>query len=474
MSGIDQSFYERNKRIINRISDLLLVAGILFIVNFFLVSDDLGWMNVNPNPYYLLPILLGSRYGFSVGCFAGFVAVAMLLLMIEFGHGLSAGLYMETHSYQIFSFIAVGSICGQVCGYMSKRFQQIETKNEGLMRRVSKLDRDYKTVEQINDQLQRKLVIRDNKGFNMDLEIRLLYECEVRDLYQSVLFTVNRLNRISDAAMFIFKKDDKHMLERSAALGDFSLFPTEMTDTDLPMVEMALKRKEMVTIPEVLEDTVDVEEPYLFALPFLGGDGKCICVLLVANMPFIEFRPASLKNIKLVSSWVSEVIELRTGESKKHYKLIEGYNEKRIFFEKYFKHNLKLSVRFYHEQHLPSSIVILEYPAENDISQNDLEIALAPMFRTGDLPTVLPRKFPHVAILLPFSGDRGAILCQQRCARYFQSKFKDLMPLKTKIYRMSDASNFNSLWTYLCENELDDEKAKIEKIRALQKPLFEI
>src|SRR4051812_4619401 len=39
-------------------------GSIIIICNSLFAPRDIGWLNLSPTPYFLLPILLGCRYGF--------------------------------------------------------------------------------------------------------------------------------------------------------------------------------------------------------------------------------------------------------------------------------------------------------------------------------------------------------------------------------------------------------------------------
>ena len=60
--------------------DGLLVAGALASINLWVAPDDFGWLNQNPSPYLLLPILIGARFGFVSGIGAGASAVFIIVV----------------------------------------------------------------------------------------------------------------------------------------------------------------------------------------------------------------------------------------------------------------------------------------------------------------------------------------------------------------------------------------------------------
>src|SRR5678815_4472067 len=59
--------------------DAIVLAVILVALNFWIAPTDPGWLNVNPSPYLLLPILIGSRFGFLPGIGAGVLSVTIIV-----------------------------------------------------------------------------------------------------------------------------------------------------------------------------------------------------------------------------------------------------------------------------------------------------------------------------------------------------------------------------------------------------------
>lgn len=59
--------------------DAVLVAVVIVGANLLFDRAHPGWINLNPSPYLLLPILLGSRYGFVPGILAGLTASVLIV-----------------------------------------------------------------------------------------------------------------------------------------------------------------------------------------------------------------------------------------------------------------------------------------------------------------------------------------------------------------------------------------------------------
>ena len=137
MNGNDQSV-SYSRLVIPRIAalDAMVLAAILASLNFWLAPTDPGWLNVNPSPYLLLPILIGGRFGFLPGTGAGVLAVAIIvagqcwLKKVDPASSLSSERYVYT------CLVLIGGICGELQHFFDGKLKRVAAGQGTLEQRL--------------------------------------------------------------------------------------------------------------------------------------------------------------------------------------------------------------------------------------------------------------------------------------------------------------------------------------------------
>lgn len=413
------------------------------------MPEDVGWMQYNPTPYVILPIAVGARYGFMAGVQGGFMAY-LLLGMTRTIFGMDNFVdFVEQNGYLFFGMLITGGIAGELEAYHRRRHERYQALHEETSKRMRKLDVDLHHVMQVNDELQKKIVSANNQTVSLDMQIRKLYEADLEDIYQTALLILNRLEKISSAAIYLIDIDGR--LQRNALIGDEEEFPEEMFYKDYQIIEKSLDLRKMVALPNLFDDQPEIEEPYLVSIPFTPHHSDPIAVLVINKMPFSNFNPDTLKRIKVVSEWMAEIIMLRADLENFRYRVASGSGNKRIFYSDFLMHNLNRAFESYEDHAIESMVIFMYSPEDNTPDLFEMEGLLMKMVRNGDFAIHLPLNHPHLCIFLPFTGERGASLFAKRCSAMFSNEFPELGDLEVRTMAVKDYEDTLDLYTNMRE-----------------------
>ena len=391
--------------------DLPVIGGLIVIINSVAAPKDIGWFQTNPSPYFLIPVLIGSRYGFGFGAGTGTITAAALLASKMLQGNLSLLDALERNGYFFGALIVIGGLCGEIQNTFKKREIQARVQNDNYQERLKKLDSDTFLLREAKAELERLMATRDSELSTLDNEVRRLFDSEGDDLYQNILFLLNRQVRITDAAIYIQAPNGS--LGRRALIGMPEHLPEHITIAEHEVCSLVWKHKASVTIPEFWQGTRSERTPYLTAVPFLNADDDPIGVLVITGMPFIALNPKALHLINLICRWSSSVVELRF-QADTTYRTIDGMENQKMFLTPFFRKNLELTHASFDLHGLPSSVVVFHLPGEPKWKQEGFEKLVLRGVRNGDFPVDLSPNAPNVAVLLPLSGDRGAGICRDR------------------------------------------------------------
>ncbi|MEY2878577.1 MAG: hypothetical protein RLZZ15_957 [Verrucomicrobiota bacterium] len=398
--------------------DAAVVAAILVALNLSLDRAHAGWTNHNPSPYLLLPLLLGGRYGFSVGVLVGAATSALVAALQLFAGADSVRAALAASLYTHAGFVFVGGLCGELFAWFRRDRLQADAQLEKLQTSVRRLDADVRYLRGVKDELDRVVAARDGEMSALDTELRRLYACALDDLPDEVLQFLKRQVRLADGAIYAVPGGGAP-LTRLAHVGRDTHLPPALDPAASAVVRLALARASLVTLPEILQHREPAPgEPLLLAAPLRDADGRVVALLVVAGLPFVAFTPQTANLVAMICDWAGEALDLATHATGR-YRIVAGGTQ-RVFTRAHFHHLLTLALQAHQRHHLPSSVVLFTLPGAPAAEQARFEQALLAASRAGDYAAELGRAEPHLAVLLPLVGERGAAIFAERSRQFLK------------------------------------------------------
>jgi hypothetical protein len=417
----------------------------LFAVNCIVSRRDIGWSGLHPSPYFIVPILVGSRFGFAPGLLSGILtAIIMLFGLMLPGDRRLVDVFAD-QGFTIGAFIFIGGVCGEIQHALQKRELQLTALNENMRERLKRLDSDLFLLREAKSELERMVATRDSELSTLDAEIRRLFDSVGDELYQTILLLLNRQARVSDAAIYFLEGES---LRRQEFIGDDASLPETLGRDEVEMVSLALKHRTPVTIPEFWENSELTHRNYLMAVPLLDSRETPLGVVLVTGMPFITLNKKTVHLVALICRWAARVIEIRL-RAKDSYRLVNGVESEKVFTTDFFRRNLQLCHSSFLHHSLPSSVVRFSLPGQPRTLQSRFESLVMATVRGGDFPVELDLSCPNLAVLLPLSGERGANIFIERillsCA-----KDKEIAPgIAAKLFTFDARVGVEDFWKNL-------------------------
>ena len=406
--------------------DAAVVAAAIVGANLLFDRAHPGWTNLNPSPDLLLPLLLGGRYGFLPGILAGLTASALIVLQqmgwagpLPAAPPASVRAALTATPYLHASLVFIGALCGELFGWFRREHTQAEAQLEKLTTSVRRLDSDVRYLRGVKDELDRVVAARDGEVSALDTELRRLYASSAEDLPAEVLQFLKRQARLADAAIYAVSAPDQPLL-RLAFIGRDTHLPASLPPAASPVVRLALDRNSLVTLPELLQRRdPPAGEPTLIAAPLRDADGHVRALLVVTGLPFIAFTAQSANLIALICDWAGEALDLASGAAGR-YRIVAGRGAQRVFIRDHFRHLLDLAFVAQERHRLTSSVVLFTLPGAPAAEQSRFESALLGAVRAGDYAAELGRPEPHLVVLLPLVGERGASIFTERCRQFLK------------------------------------------------------
>jgi hypothetical protein len=428
---------------------LALLAG----ANLLFSPADLGWQRPMVSPYLVVPVMIGARYGSLPGMVAGLVT--MLLSLIPEGRGSElgwAGLWAE-HADGMLGFVGVGALCGELKRVARVREEELTAANHELRARVRRVDDDILVLRETKLELERLLVTYDAELSTLDADLRRLFDADREEIYRRLLLLLQQQVRVTEAA--IYRQAASGDLERVGLLGAGEGLPERLRDGDVEMVDLALKRRTLVSVPEFWDRPGGGDRRHLLAMPLLDSQDEPLGAVLISRMPFMSLNRKSLRLLALSCRWAARIVEIRD-PSEGTFRISGGPTGQRVYFADAFRHHVELADSTHRVHQLPSNIAVFRLPGESASRQGLLEQLVLKQVRAGDFAGELGLPDPHVAVLLTLTGERGAAIFVERVGDACQQDPQLARRPAVRMIEVTTELTFDQLWQQLTTHATQD------------------
>jgi hypothetical protein len=429
--------------------DVVVLAVLLVGLNLGLAPADPGWLNVNPSPYFLLPVLLGGRFGFLPGMGAGILSVALIvggqfwLKNVD----LASSLIAERYLYSC--LVLSGGVCGEMQHFFHGKLERLAEIQDAFQQRVKKLDNELYFLRESKVEVDQIIATHDSGLSTLDTEIQELYLVDDDQFFQQVLALLNRQAHVVDAAIYLIRPHQQ--LWRQARIGVEKSLPQTLALSEVEMALLAVERKTAVSISEFWKLGATRPEPYLICFPFLDADDHPVAVLMITGMPFFALTQKSVHLITVICKWASKVIQAKKS-AEGSFRLVNGVQNQKIFTEKVIRRNLELASLSHQTHHLPATVVFFSLPRLTLTLQPALERAIMHGVRAGDFAAQLDFDFPNLAVLFPLSGERVARhAVEAALARLGQDEALS-RAVEHRMFTLDEWDNGEHLWQALLDH----------------------
>ena len=382
------------------IFETLVTITVLFAINYFLLPDDIGFLKVNPHPYWLPILFMASYYGVRRG-FLSAVIFSTIYISLYYFYNIKA---IETlWSFKVLGqpslFIIVGSIIGQISQTLKDTIAEWKKKYNIVLKDRNDLEKKNLISNQIQRSLENRLVTQLTTLTSMYEFSKNLESLDIKELYKTTLSTFVQHFNLEQAS---FYRADHNMLALEATeYKDKLLFkpPQEINKTK-GMFNIAITNKRTVSVRELFNE-FDFEtlknSPFVCA-PLFRKSGALIGVITVDRVEFQHFTPTTIKLIGLVVEWLGEAIDnafyLEETKSKNISDEILG-----LYQYPYFQQRLQEEFHRSKRYSLPLTLVLFHIKDHAHLRKQ----AKIPLLKA--LATTIQKNLRNIDILSLYSHD---------------------------------------------------------------------
>lgn len=415
----------------------LLDAGILLCVVaaacWMFDHNPHGWIATNPSPFFLVPLLMGGRYGPISGLLAGAVTAGVLVgcSALQSGHDIHE--VIGHGRFVLLCLPLTGLVCGEIQSALFKDWARSGIQLDLAARRLRALDEQVFILAETKDELDRELALLNADTANMDYEIRRVLQSPPERFHDALLGVFCRKARLYEAAIYLAGSPWR----RAAYSGSPEIWPELLDVGDSAVARVAVENATIATLPEVWESEPFPADDFLVACP-IGESGGLSSMLLVRSMPFSSMNMRGMQIIEIICRWVSEFSVLNRKS--------EGlFDPRGIVPLEDFERMLALACKVQKKFRLVSSVVLFRPGAGSLASGDELAAAVKGAIRVGDTLSSLGGPVPHILLLLPLTGRRGAEICLARFREFAHGDHGGKMTIEGEIFCTDGFANESAM-----------------------------
>lgn len=280
------------------LTESCLLPVVVIALGFFLNPDDPLFLHAAYPWVWLIPMLIGLRYGLVNAIFAVAIYTSALFYTVYFG-------FFDWQSYHLWY---LGGIIGTLVGseyhaYWENKLIAQDARSNYLHKRLESLSRAYSTMRISHDRLEEALVVKPVtlRGALTDLRHCMRahhgqFNHESATQFMAILANCASLNK---AALYLFQ--GKHLNHEPTAWVGRS---ENLKESD-ELVKRCLKERQTIYVA-INQLEANEASDYLAVIPFQTADNVLLGVFTVSDLPFIAMTDETLKILSLLLSYVAD------------------------------------------------------------------------------------------------------------------------------------------------------------------------
>lgn len=425
----------------------LLLCGF----NFFFVPDSLGFVDIDPHPYWAIILIFGFRYGVVAGLLSGIIAS---ILYLSF-----AWVFVERYLFEEISFYLLPScflLVGVAVGIGVSRYREkisdFEKEKTQWLHHEKQLKEEIETLKSINLALEKQITTRMATLATLYEGAKRLEILQVDLLYPSILEFITKTLNAEMATLYV-KIDTGWKLEESWGFTEEAL-PKEFYADGEGVVGLAAQAGKILSIRDFLSGEMKEHNrsfqisDVLLAGPLRKGEtGEVVGVVAIQRIPFARLNSATVNLFHFLLGWGSRALGRAIYiQDLKEQEVLDP--EFQVYSYRYFCSRLEQEFLRSKTYYLPLTLVLAQLDGLERLDpakQLPVLLSLGQLLKEGvrniDVVARYPEPSIPFAMLLVTASQDQASAIQKKLLNYFERlKLKNLS-LKLGLADFSPAVN---------------------------------
>lgn len=382
------------------ILDFCVFALLLAGLNALLASDDPLFLGANPNPWLLLPVYLGCRYGFSAGFVSGITIAAVAAAMIAGNSGLPVQTALLDQRYSLLGFLVGGILTGAVRTLLNRQLLVLESRATAAEEENVRLHSDNHVLDEARHQLQQRLALLGAETCGVDQQLRTLFAPAAGPVLPSCLNLLRNAAQVYSSCVVELTEAGGKVI---AALDSHWKPGDGIASGELAIARKAVEEGATVTWKA---DMGNEDNRIIAAVPWSASRNSKVMVL-IEDMPFTAVNHSAFVRIEVLVRWVARFLPDPANLEKSTSSQSATSMSRQFVSAEEFESHSKLAQETY--DRLGLSSVIAEFE-DSGKESSVLEVLKAALQEHLCAPRVacITSDAGKLRVLLPMEGVRDA------------------------------------------------------------------
>lgn len=405
--------------------ETLLGLMLITVLNVLLFRNDIGFIHVQPHPYWIVVVLIAVRYGFFPGFFAGFMA-ALLYLLFKAAAITDISL-LELRSMDLWGppllFWVTGMALGEIRQGHIRELNNAQTALKESTRLAEEQKKEMQTLEQAKVEMDTRIFSQEHTLSTIYEAAQALRTLEAESIYMAILDLLRQYLDVEECSIYMM---ENNTFQLKASKRTTSPRPRNVLGQETEPLATVYRERKAVTIDMALRNDFD-NAGILIAAPVLTGSGmEAVGVLVVEKMPFLKFNPASIRMVELIADWCGSSLENALLHHNTREKLITDEIAD-VYNSKYLRRRLNEEFLRARRYGLELSIIYLEIPGFTERIPEEQQatlVAFASVIQSHlrNIDLVFMHGTPGAfVVVLPTTPIAGARVVVSNIARAYQA-----------------------------------------------------
>lgn len=291
--------------------ETILGFALISAVNVIWFRSNLGFLGVSPHPYWIVVLLLSSRYGFLAGLFCGILAASISL-------GLTVAGRESTTPFELFRmllgepslFIVVGATLGEITQTIKSRYDALLGEHEELASAYEKLRERYDAVIRAKQEVDTRILSQEQTLTTMHETAQALRSLSEEQLYPSALEMVEKFLGAEAGSIYLYA-EGRLKLKSSFGKLDGRDRPGEVLP-ETGLMGRAFSAGKVASANVLLEMYEKGELPdndVIISAPLLTSSRKVLGVVNIEKLPFLKFNSQTIRMAEVFAGWCADALE---------------------------------------------------------------------------------------------------------------------------------------------------------------------
>ena len=291
------------------IPETLVLLGLMAILNMGFMPGHPGFLGIQPNPFWIVILLVTGRYGFRAGLLSSLTAAALYMVLISTRIADQVIAFRDLFTWQYASpavlFIAGGTILGMIVQRHLDQRSRLSQENELLVQDNLTIKAGEEELRDLNTELASRVVGATDTLPVLYRFAKKLNVPDLNEIYPALTELVVEVIRAGQVSVYEVAGDDELRLHsrngRRAEGPELYLQPE--------LKEMVLDRRRVITVDDLVARDIQRPDLYLCGPMTAGPSGLVLGVLVVERMEFIRYNPATVRLFGVIVDWACTSLE---------------------------------------------------------------------------------------------------------------------------------------------------------------------